>query len=176
MKKFLFLGIGLPATLAAGVYAWESIYRVEPGHRAVIFDRLAGVQSEVVGEGLHFKTPFIQLPIMFDVRCKVYSAESMAFLEGGEEVQVGVRVLYLPQIAELPTIFKNYGQDYGRRIVPAMVDEIVSIVSKQYTTSNVDQFVRKKHVMEEQMKDLMSQRLGQFGLDLVDLSIKEIRV
>jgi prohibitin 1 len=171
MKKFLFLGVGLPATVAAGYYAWESIYRVKPGHRAVIFDRLTGVQSEVVGEGFHLKTPFIQLPIIFDVRCKEYRVESMAFLAGGEEVQVGVQVVYLPQIAELPTIFKNYGQDYAQRIVPTVVDEIVSTVSKQYTTASVDQ-----HVMEEQMKDLMSQRLGQFGFDLVDLSIKEIHV
>lgn len=34
---------------------------VDAGYRAVIFDKFRGVQSLVVGEGTHFKIPFIQV-------------------------------------------------------------------------------------------------------------------
>ena len=34
---------------------------VDAGTRAVIFDKVKGLQMEVVGEGTHFKIPFIQV-------------------------------------------------------------------------------------------------------------------
>lgn len=40
------------------------------GHRAVIFDRFAGVKKEVVGEGTHFLVPWLQRPIIYDVRTR----------------------------------------------------------------------------------------------------------
>lgn len=38
----------------AGIAASNCIYDVQGGSRAVIFDRLQGVKSDVVGEGTHF--------------------------------------------------------------------------------------------------------------------------
>ncbi len=41
---------------------------MEAGHRAVIFDRFRGVLKDVAGEGTHFYIPWVQKPIMYDVR------------------------------------------------------------------------------------------------------------
>ena len=41
---------------------------VDGGERAVIFDRFAGVKPNVVGEGTHFIIPWVQKPIIFDIR------------------------------------------------------------------------------------------------------------
>jgi hypothetical protein len=41
---------------------------VEGGHRAVIFDRFRGVLPSVAGEGTHFFVPWVQQPIIYDVR------------------------------------------------------------------------------------------------------------
>lgn len=43
---------------------------VDGGHRAVIFDRFRGVQQSVVGEGTHFLIPWVQRPIIFDIRAR----------------------------------------------------------------------------------------------------------
>ena len=43
---------------------------VDGGHRAVIFDRFRGVQDKVVGEGTHFLIPWVQKPIIFDIRSR----------------------------------------------------------------------------------------------------------
>lgn len=45
-------------------------FSVDGGHRAVIFDRFAGVKNEVIGEGTHFFIPWVQKPIIFDTRCR----------------------------------------------------------------------------------------------------------
>lgn len=41
---------------------------VDGGHRAVIFDRFSGIKNSVVGEGTHFFIPWVQRPIIFDIR------------------------------------------------------------------------------------------------------------
>lgn len=36
-------------------------FPVDAGTRAVIFDKIQGVQQKVVGEGTHFRIPYIQV-------------------------------------------------------------------------------------------------------------------
>ena len=45
-------------------------FLVDGGHRAVIFDRFRGVLPTVSGEGTHFLVPWVQRPIIFDIRSK----------------------------------------------------------------------------------------------------------
>ena len=55
------LGFGLAI---AGAVANSALYNVDGGHRAVIFDRVSGVNNVVVGEGTHFMIPWIQVPLL----------------------------------------------------------------------------------------------------------------
>lgn len=48
----------------------STIASVEGGHRAVIFDRFTGIKTDVVGEGTHFFIPWVQRPIMYDIRSR----------------------------------------------------------------------------------------------------------
>lgn len=45
-------------------------FAVDGGHRAVIFDRFTGIKQLVVSEGTHFYVPWVQRPIIFDVRSR----------------------------------------------------------------------------------------------------------
>ena len=59
------LGVGL--AIAGGVVQ-SALFNVDGGHRAVIFDRFQGIKQQVVGEGTHFMIPWVQRPIIFDIR------------------------------------------------------------------------------------------------------------
>ncbi len=61
------LGVGLAV---AGGVVQSALFNVDGGHRAVIFDRFAGVKQQVVGEGTHFMIPWVQKPIIFDIRSR----------------------------------------------------------------------------------------------------------
>ncbi|OAO15468.1 prohibitin, partial [Blastocystis sp. ATCC 50177/Nand II] len=55
--------------IGAGLYVFNAcIYDVDGGERAVIFDRFRGVLPKTVGEGTHFKIPFIMYPYKYDIR------------------------------------------------------------------------------------------------------------
>jgi prohibitin 1 len=48
--------------LGAGVVLKGFFYTVDAGQRAVIFDKaFGGVKETVVGEGMHFYIPFVQV-------------------------------------------------------------------------------------------------------------------
>ena len=46
------------------------IFKVDGGHRAVIFDRFQGIKEDVIGEGTHFMIPWLHKPIIFDIRTR----------------------------------------------------------------------------------------------------------
>lgn len=54
-------GIGL---LFGGLVLSRFVFVVDGGERAVIFDRIRGVQTKVYGEGMHFIIPFMQVRIL----------------------------------------------------------------------------------------------------------------
>ena len=57
---------------------------VQPGHRALIFDRLAGgIQEKVKTEGLNFLIPIKQIPIIFDVRITPTLIRAETLSKGG---------------------------------------------------------------------------------------------
>lgn len=65
------VGIGLKFAALAGAAAYgvsQSMYTVEGGHRAIIFSRIGGIQDHVFAEGLHFRLPWFQYPIIYDIR------------------------------------------------------------------------------------------------------------
>ena len=61
------LGVGLAV---GGAVINSALFNVDGGHRAVIFDKFAGVKQAVVGEGTHFMIPWVQQPIIYDIRAR----------------------------------------------------------------------------------------------------------
>lgn len=55
---------------------------VDGGHRAVIFDRFAGIKPNVIGEGTHFLIPWVQRPIIFDIRSRPRNVPSVTGSKG----------------------------------------------------------------------------------------------
>jgi len=46
----------------------DIIQLVDGGHRGIVFSRLGGIQDHIYTEGLHFRVPWFQYPIIYDIR------------------------------------------------------------------------------------------------------------
>lgn len=86
--------------------AQASIYDVRGGSRAVIFDRLSGVKDTVVNEGTHFIIPWLQKPIIFDVRTKPRNISTTTGSKDLQMVSLTLRVLHRPEVKMLPKIYQ----------------------------------------------------------------------
>lgn len=97
----------LAVPVSIGVVAFNSsIYDVRGGSRAVIFDRLYGVQEAVVNEGTHFLIPWLQKAIVYDVRTKPRNISTNTGSKDLQMVSLTLRVLHRPEVPKLPQIYQ----------------------------------------------------------------------
>ena len=95
----------IPTAIAFSV-AQAALYDVKGGTRAVIFDRLQGVKEAVVNEGTHFVIPWLQKPIIFDVRTKPRNISTTTGSKDLQMVSLTLRVLHRPEVRMLPKIYQ----------------------------------------------------------------------
>lgn len=112
--------IAIPVGLTVSAIQY-SMYDVRGGHRAVIFDRLQGVQQAVIGEGTHFLVPWLQKSILFDVRTKPKNIATNTGTKDLQMVSLTLRVLHRPDVMQLPKIYQNLGIDYDERVYQVLV-------------------------------------------------------
>jgi regulator of protease activity HflC (stomatin/prohibitin superfamily) len=86
--------------------AQAALYDVKGGTRAVIFDRLSGVQEKVVNEGTHFLVPWLQKAIIYDVRTKPRNISTTTGSKDLQMVSLTLRVLHRPEVQQLPKIYQ----------------------------------------------------------------------
>jgi prohibitin 2 len=69
-----------------GLYgAVNSLYNVEGGHRAIVFNRIVGVKDKVYPEGTHLMIPWFDRPVIFDVRARPNIVDSTS---GSRDLQM----------------------------------------------------------------------------------------
>lgn len=95
----------VPAAIGVSL-ASNAMYDVRGGTRAVIFDRLSGVKETVVNEGTHFLIPWLQKPIIFDVRTKPRTIGTTTGSKDLQMVSLTLRVLHRPEVQALPKIYQ----------------------------------------------------------------------
>ncbi len=103
----------LGSLLAAGALAYgayNSIYTVDGGHRAIIFNRLVGMKNIVYGEGLNFNIPWFEWPVIFDIRTRPRNLQTLTDSKDLQMVEVGVRVLHRPDPVKLVWMYHGVMQ------------------------------------------------------------------
>ncbi|KAI3740683.1 hypothetical protein L2E82_31153 [Cichorium intybus] len=73
--------------------ASNTLYNVEGGHRAIVFNRLVGVKNKVYPEGTHVVIPWLERLIIYDVRARPHLVESTSGSRDLQMVKIGLRVL-----------------------------------------------------------------------------------
>ncbi|KAJ5676922.1 Prohibitin-1 [Penicillium maclennaniae] len=141
----------LAGPVAVGAMLFNaSLYDVKGGSRAVIFDRLSGVQEQVVNEGTHLLVPWLQRAIIYDVRTKPRNISTTTGSKDLQMVTLTLRVLHRPDVPRLPQIYQSYA-------IVAQFDAAELITQREAVSNRI-------------RTDLLK-RAAQFNIALEDVSI-----
>ena len=136
----------------------ESVVIVQAGHRGVVL-YLGAVENRVLGEGVHFITPFAEQVIQLEVRTLKYQAEASAASNDLQEVQTVIALNYHIDPRDANVIYQQLGADYSDRIIAPTIQESVKASVAKF---NAEELITKretaKGVIANAIRNTLSNR------------------
>jgi prohibitin 2 len=154
-----------------GYGAYNSVFTVDGGHRAVVFNRLVGMKHTVYDEGLNFNIPWFERPIIYDIRTRPCNLQTLTGSKDLQMVTIGVRVLHKPNPNALVWIYQHLGLNYDERVLPSLMNECAKAMVARYNANEL--LTKREQVSSDIRKDLM-QRAMKFNVLLEDVAITHL--
>ncbi|VVB07150.1 unnamed protein product [Arabis nemorensis] len=164
------LTVGVIGCLGVSTVA-NSIYNVDGGHRAIVFNRKDGIKEKIYPEGTHFMLPWFERPIIYDVRARPYEVDTDTGSHDLQKVKIGLSVLTRPMGDRLPHIYRTLGEDYVTRVLPSIINETLKAVVAQY---NASQLLTQREAVSREIRKILTERASNFDIALDDVSITSL--
>jgi prohibitin 2 len=165
---------------------------VGAGQRAVIFNRITGMEKRVLAEGVQLVIPFIQDPSIYNVREISYifsdkpeRSKRGAFIMGGsintltsdgQTISVEVTVRARPDFKELWWLHQNLGNDsyesYVEKIITPVVRSLVREVIAGYTVSAI--YSEDRRAIADTISESLVKYLSKYKVVLTEFLLDEV--
>eukprot|EP00331_Platyophrya_macrostoma_P000141 CAMPEP_0176407390 /NCGR_PEP_ID=MMETSP0127-20121128/1386_1 /TAXON_ID=938130 /ORGANISM="Platyophrya macrostoma, Strain WH" /LENGTH=312 /DNA_ID=CAMNT_0017786593 /DNA_START=21 /DNA_END=959 /DNA_ORIENTATION=+ len=163
--------VGLTFTGIAGWTLYNSVYFVQGGFRAVKFNAITGLYEKTWGDGANFAIPYLETPVIFDIRNKPAEVITSSGSRDLQMVNMAVRVLYQPSVENLHHIYRNLGQNYAETVLPSLVNEIIKAVIAQFNAADL---LQRRPEVSQRIAMMLAERAQRFYIDITDVSITEM--
>ncbi len=170
MNRLTTLGVILVGVVA--IITASSLFIVSEREQALVI-QFGEVQREISSPGLHLKVPFIQSVMRFDKRVLDFDAKVQE-VPTSEQEQVLVDTFARYQIVDPLKFFQSVGGTEFQ--VQARLTSIINSNVRQVLGRNSlkELLSNQRSGLMENIKDLVNDEAGSFGIKVVDVRIKRV--
>ncbi len=132
------------------VFLFKIYIVIDPGEKAVIFNKATGSLRVTPNEGFYFLVPLVEEPTVYDMKARTYTM-SIATLEGeikgddslqaltadGQTVLLDISVRYHPDGEYLDKLHRRLGIDYVNKVIRPQVRSTVRMIVSDYPVLDV---------------------------------------
>ena len=149
----------------------ESIVIVEAGHRGVVL-YLGAVENRVLGEGVHFVTPFAEQVVQMEVRTQKFQAEATAASNDLQEVQTVIALNYRIDPQETNKIYQILGVNYADRVISPTIQESVKASVAKF---NAEELITKRETAKSVIANAIRSTLSTNNIQVQNVFITDFK-
>jgi len=166
-RTTLLVGVGVAVALIAFVLL-NSYTVIEAGTRGVLknFGQIIGV----LGEGLHFRAPFVSSVTVVDVKTQRYESNATAASRDLQIVSTQVVLNYRLDPTTVDTLVREIGLEFERRIVDPAVQEALKAATAQFTA---EELITRRPEVSSAIRDVLEARLSARGILVESVAITD---
>ncbi|MBI3607268.1 MAG: prohibitin family protein [Nitrospirae bacterium] len=138
------------------------------GERGVLFSKLSGVKDIDLGEGLHFKIPFIEEIIPIDVKVQKSQTDARAASKDLQNVSSTIAVNFHIDPSRAQKVYQEIGLSFKERVIDPAVQEAVKSVTAHFTA---EELITRRPEVKDEIKASLAERLKQFNIMVDEFSI-----
>ncbi len=145
------------------IFLFKIYIVIDPGEKAVIFNKATGSLRVTPNEGFYFLVPLIEEPTVYDMKARTYTM-SIAQLEGevkgddslqaltadGQTVLLDISVRYHPDPENLDKLHRRIGVDFVNKIIRPQVRSTVRMIVAEYPV--LDVYSGKRTLIQAEME------------------------
>ena len=149
----------------------QSIVIVQAGHRGVVL-YLGAVENRVLGEGVHFVTPFVEQVVTMEVRTQKFQAEATAASNDLQEVQSVIAVNYRIDPQQTNEIYQKLGVNYQDRVISPTIQESVKASVAKF---NAEELITKRETAKSVIADAIRSTLSRDNIEVQNVFITDFK-
>lgn len=145
------------------IFLFKIYIVIDPGEKAVIFNKATGALRVTPNEGFYFLVPLIEEPTVYDMKARTYTM-SIAQLEGevkgddslqaltadGQIVLLDISVRYHPDPENLDKLHRRIGVDFVNKVIRPQVRSTVRMIVSEYPV--LDVYSGKRALIQAEME------------------------
>jgi regulator of protease activity HflC (stomatin/prohibitin superfamily) len=159
------VGIVCAVTLLIAVNAFSV---VGAGERGIIFSQISGIKDMTLGEGIHFKTPFIDDLITMDIRVQKVETRAPAASKDLQNISSTIAVNFHIDPDRAHKVYQQIGTNFKDRVIDPAVLESVKAITAGFTA---EELIARRGEVKELTQASLTKRLAKFNIFVDELSI-----